>query len=154
MTPNRFEPEERVGRIGRSRPLSVTVTGRSRSNRAGAVARDAMHAATRIELSVSDGTALLTAEGQLDLTCGDRFIACLREVRYAELHDLVIDLREVTFIDSTGLSLLLKADGLARQNQFELRVVRSPAEIVQAVLEATGVDKFLPLVDEPPTFHA
>jgi hypothetical protein len=29
-------------------------------------------------------------------------------------------------------------------------IVRSPTEIVQAVLEATGVDKFLPLVDEPP----
>lgn len=152
MTPNRFEPEERPGRIGRSRPLSVAVTGRSRSQRVGAVARDAMHAATRIELAISGETAWLTAEGQLDLTCGDRFIACLREVRHTDLHDLVVDLREVTFIDSTGLSLLLKADGLARQNQFELHVLRSPAEIVQAVLEATGVDKFLPLVDEPPTF--
>ena len=63
----------------------------------------------------------------------------------------MIDLREVSFIDSTGLSMLLKADGLARQNQFDLHIVRSPAEIVQAVLEATGVEKFLPLVDEPPT---
>jgi anti-sigma B factor antagonist len=155
MTPNRFEPKDR-GRFqpSRPRPQSFSVTGRSRSQRAGSVARDAMHAATRIELAISDGTARLTAEGQLDLTCGDRFIACLRELRDTDLHDLVVDLREVTFIDSTGLSLLLKADGLARQNEFELHVVRSPAEIVQAVLEATGVDKFLPLIDEPPTFDA
>jgi anti-sigma B factor antagonist len=149
MSSNRFEPQD-PGRFRPTRPKSVTVTGRSRSQRAGAVARDAMHAATRIELSVSDGTAWLTADGQLDLTCGDRFIACLREVRHTDVDDLVVDLREVTFIDSTGLSLLLKADGLARQNQFELHVVRSPAEIVQAVLEATGVDKYLPLIDEPP----
>ena len=46
--------------------------------------------------------------------------------------------------------MLLKADGLARQNQFELQIIRSPAEIVQAVLEATGVEEFLPLVDAPP----
>ena len=147
MTPGRFEPE-RPKRLPSTRRGSVPVTGRSR---VGDVLRDAMHPVTQIELSVTDGTAWLSAGGQLDLTCGDRFIACLREARDAEPHDLVIDLRDVTFIDSTGLSLLLKADGLARQNQFELHVVRSPAEIVQAVLEATGVQKFLPLVDEPPT---
>jgi hypothetical protein len=50
--------------------------------------------------------------------------------------------------------LLLKSDGLARQNQFTLHIVRSPAEIVQAVLEATGVEKFLPLIDEPPTLDS
>ena len=92
----------------------------------------------------------MTATGQIDIACGDRFIACLREARDAEPQTLVIDLRDVSFIDSTGLSMLLKADGLARQNQFELQIIRSPAEIVQAVLEATGVEKFLPLVDEPP----
>jgi anti-anti-sigma factor len=148
MTPRRFEPE-RPKRVASTRRGSVTVTGRSQ--RLGNVARDAFHSATQIDLSITDGTAWLTTGGQLDLTCGDRFIACLREARDAEPRDLVVDLREVTFIDSTGLSLLLKADGLARQNQFELHIVRSPAEIVQAVLEATGVEKFLPLVDEPPT---
>jgi anti-sigma B factor antagonist len=149
LIPDRFEPR-RPGRFARSRPRSVTVTGRSRAQKVGELARSAKEAATRIELTVSRGIALLTAGGQLDLTCGDRFIACLREARDAEPDFLIVDLREVTFIDSTGLSLLLKADGLARQNQFELHVVRSPAEIVQAVLEATGVEKFLPLVDEPP----
>jgi anti-anti-sigma factor len=147
MTQHRFEPDD-PGRFKSRRPGAIRVTGRSR--RVGQVTREALQGAGRIELAVADGTALLTAGGQLDLTCGDRFIACLREARDAEPERLVVDLREVTFIDSTGLSLLLKSDGLARQNQFELVIVRSPTEIVQAVLEATGVDKFLPLVDDPP----
>jgi anti-anti-sigma factor len=147
MTSHRFEPDD-PGRFRPRRPGAIRVTGRSR--RVGQVTREALRSAGRIELMVSDGTALLTAGGQLDLTCGDRFIACLREARDAEPERLVVDLREVTFIDSTGLSLLLKSDGLARQNQFDFVIVRSPTEIVQAVLEATGVDKFLPLVDEPP----
>lgn len=150
MTMGRFDPED-PGRFVPSRPRSITVTGRSRSQQIGRVAWDAKHSATRIELSLTEDTALLTAAGQLDLTCSDRFIACLREARDAEPESLVIDLREVTFIDSTGLSLLLKADGLARQHHFELHIVRSPSEIVQAVLEATGVEAFLPLVSEPPT---
>ncbi len=146
MTSERFE-SERPGRFASGRPGSLKVTGRSR--RIG-VAREAYHTTCTIELSVADGSALLNLEGQLDISCGDRFIACLREARDAEPRALIVDMREVTFIDSTGLSLLLKADGLARQNQFDLHIVRSPTEIVQAVMEATGVDKFLPLVDELP----
>ena len=147
MTPGRFEPERR-GRFVPGRPGTIKVTGRSR--KAGDFAREARRSAGQVELALSDGAAWLTATGQIDIACGDRFIACLREARDAEPQSLVIDLRAVSFIDSTGLSMLLKADGLARQNQFELQIIRSPAEIVQAVLEATGVEKFLPLVDEPP----
>ena len=147
MTPKRFEPA-RQPNLAPVRPGSLTVTGRSRM--AGRYAREAVKAAAQIELSISGDTAWLTATGQIDIYCGDRFIARLREARDAEPQTLIVDLREVTFIDSTGLSLLLKADGLARQNHFELHILRSHAEIVQAVLEATGVDKFLPLVDEPP----
>ena len=148
MTPSRFDPERR-GRFAPGRPGTIKVTGRS-SHKAGDFAREARRSTGQVELTVSDGRALVTATGQIDIACGDRFIACLREARDAEPQYLVIDLREVSFIDSTGLSMLLKADGLARQNQFELQIIRSPAEIVQAVLEATGVEKFLPLVDEPP----
>jgi len=147
MTTERFEPE-RASRFASGRPGSLKVTGRSR--RVGDFAREAYHATCTIELSMADGTALLSLDGQLDISCGDRFIACLREARDAEPRDLVVDTREVTLIDSTGLSLLLKADGLARQNQFDLHIVRSPTEIVQAVMEATGVDKFRSLVDKPP----
>jgi anti-sigma B factor antagonist len=64
--------------------------------------------------------------------------------------DLVIDLRPVTFIDSTGLVLLLRADTIAREEGFHLHVVRSPTEIVKAVFEVSGVDTLLPLCDEPP----
>ena len=149
VIPKRFEPDPPDRRVASGRPASLKVTGRSR--RIGDFAREAFHTTCTIELTMADGSALLNLEGQLDITCGDRFIACLREARDAEPRDLIVDMREVTFIDSTGLSLLLKADGLARQNEFDLHIVRSPTEIVQAVMEATGVDKFLPLVDEPPS---
>ena len=130
------------------RPRSLTVTGRSR--RFGDYAREAVRSVCQVELALDGDASVLTVSGQLDITCGDRFISCLREVRDAGPTSLVVDLREVTFIDSTGLSMLLKADALARQNSFELHVVRSDAQIVRAVMEATGVERFLPLVDELP----
>ncbi len=144
----RFQPSDSDPGRPRRMPGALTVTGRSR--RVGDYVRDAVAPICQIDLAVADGTATLTVEGQVDLSCADRFISCLREVRDADPRAFVIDLRETTFIDSTGLSLLLKADGLARQNHFELQIVRSGAKIVQAVLEATGVEKFLPFVDEAP----
>ena len=148
MTSKRFQPSSSGPGRPRRKYGSLTVTGRSR--KAGEYVRDAIAPICQIDLAVADGRATLTVQGQMDLSCADRFIACLREARDQEPRELVIDLRETTFVDSTGLSLLLKADGLARQNQFDLHVVRSEAKIVHAVLEATGVERFLPFVDEAP----
>lgn len=148
MSANRFEPAPSEPGPPRRRFRSLKVTGRSR--RPGIYAREAIAPICQIDLTATDRAATLTVAGQMDISCGDRFIACLREARDSQPGVLVIDLRGVTFIDSTGLALLLKADGLARQNQFELQVVRSGAKIVQAVLEATGVEKFLPFVDDLP----
>ena len=143
MSPKRFRPTG-----PQPRPRSLTVTGRSR--RFGDYAREAVRSVCQIELAIDGDASVLAVSGQLDITCGDRFIGCLREVRDAEPATLVVDLSDVTFIDSTGLSMLLKADALARQNDFELYVVRSDAQIVRAVMEATGVERFLPLVDQVP----
>jgi anti-sigma B factor antagonist len=146
MSPRRFEPA-RPPRRPSGRPGSITVTGRSR--RIGEHAREALGSACQIELVQGNPESTLTITGQLDISCSDRFIACLREARDTEPEELVIDLRGLTFIDSTGLSMLLKADALARQGYFRLRILRSDAHIVRAVLEATGVERYLPLVDEP-----
>jgi anti-sigma B factor antagonist len=94
--------------------------------------------------------AYLVLIGELDMSCTKRFRDSLAK-SVADLTDhLVIDLRSVTFIDSTGLALLLKADTTAREDGFRLHVVRSPTDIVKAVFEASGLDRLLPFCDDPP----
>ena len=88
--------------------------------------------------------------GELDLSCVERFRGSLEKAIADGPQDLVIDLRSVTFIDSTGLTLLLKADSIAREEGFTLHIVRSPTEIVKAVFEASGLNTLLPLTDGPP----
>jgi anti-anti-sigma factor len=95
-------------------------------------------------------TAYLVLVGELDLSCTKRFSEALRDSIADRPEDLVVDLRSVTFVDSTGLAMLLKIDSLAREEGIRLHMVRSPIEIVRAVFEATGIDKILPLVDESP----
>jgi anti-sigma B factor antagonist len=60
---------------------------------------------------------------------------------------LTIDLRGLTFMDSTGLRLLVAADRRAQQDGRTLRIVRGP-DAIQRVLELTGLGDKLPLVDE------
>jgi anti-anti-sigma factor len=61
---------------------------------------------------------------------------------------LIIDLREVEFIDSSGLRAVLLADRRAREQGRRCVVVRGP-EAVDRVFRITGCDQRLEIVDDP-----
>ena len=58
---------------------------------------------------------------------------------------LVLDLRDVTFIDSAGLRLVLQTSRAFQR----FSVVRGPRE-VQRVFDLVGLDDRLTMLDEPP----
>jgi|SRR5437588_9635098 len=124
--------------------------GTTRHGQSKSVAANKVGARCHVEVSRVGTAAYLTLAGELDLSCVKRFGDMLQRTVDGDVDDLVIDLRSVTFIDSTGLVLLLKADALAREEGFHLHIVRSPIEIVRAVFEVSGIDTLLPLSDEPP----
>jgi anti-anti-sigma factor len=53
--------------------------------------------------------------GELDLSTGPRLEEEVRRIEVEAPKVLVLDLREVTFFDSTGLQLVLDADVRARE---------------------------------------
>jgi anti-sigma B factor antagonist len=125
-------------------------SGIARGGQPKAAAVNKIGAKCHAEATQTGEAMYLVLVGELDLSCMKRFRELLRNSITDGLEDLVIDLRSVTFIDSTGLVMLLRADTLAREEGFQLHVVRSPTEIVKAVFEVSGVDTLLPLCDEPP----
>jgi anti-anti-sigma factor len=70
------------------------------------------------------------------------------EPRADGLRHVVLDLRGLTFMDVRGLKELIRQNEFARSNRHNLAVVRGTAAI-QRVLELTGVEKMLVLVDDP-----
>ena len=54
----------------------------------------------------------------------------------------MIDLRKVTFMDSTGLRVLILAGTLCEEKGRELRII--PGEGIQRTLEVSGLDRVLP----------
>jgi anti-sigma B factor antagonist len=83
--------------------------------------------------------------GELDLAAVDILEAALSPVE-TEFGEIVIDLRQVEFLDSTGLRVILSADARSRSNGFRLKVING-TEQVRHVLALTGMDKHLPLID-------
>lgn len=66
-----------------------------------------------------------------------------------ESRDVVLDLRGLEFIDSSGLKLVLVWHRRLRDDGAAFSVVRGPAH-VQRPFTSAGVDRLLPFVDGPP----
>jgi anti-sigma B factor antagonist len=62
---------------------------------------------------------------------------------------VVLDLRGLTFIDSSGIRVLLLAIERNRANGDHLRVIPSRHDQVETVLKVTHVEAMLPLAEEP-----
>ena len=65
----------------------------------------------------------VTLTGELDISNVERFEQELMELEQPRPPLVVLDLRAVRFIDSTGLSLLLNADARARRQSRHVTIV-------------------------------
>ena len=54
-------------------------------------------------------------------------------------HDIVVDLRDVSFIDSVGLNALVRADRAVRTFDAHL-IVANPSKRLQGLFAVTGLD--------------
>ena len=105
-----------------------------------------------LEIDVADrgGLRLLRLRGELDMAGVDQFERLLNADGAPESGTFVVDLRGLTFIDSSGLRALIMADQRVREEGGHLVVVRG-SDRVNQVLEMTGVAGHIELVDEPPS---
>ena len=85
-------------------------------------------------------TTVVTLTGELDLASATRLE---HELDGLTADDLVLDMREVTYLDSTGVSLLLRRDAAARTLGRRLRIIGGAA--TRRVFALTQVDRLLQL---------
>jgi anti-sigma B factor antagonist len=80
---------------------------------------------------------VLVLVGELDIASAPTLTDELE--RYSSSPTVVVDLRELEFIDSTGVGVLVTANVRARESGRELFVVTASNGQVLRVLELTGV---------------
>jgi anti-anti-sigma factor len=103
-----------------------------------------------ISTSDRDGRAVVIVSGELDLATAPELDAVVTE-RLDAGQDVVVDLRELAFMDSTGLRVLIAAHARVERADAgpSFRVVRPlPGAPIQRILAIAGVESILDLVDD------
>ena len=99
----------------------------------------------RVTVEPLEDGRLIRAVGEIDLSTA---AALRRELEAAsvEADTVLLDLSDVTFIDSSGLHLLLEASKRSAVTDWSLFVVR-PSEAVRRLLELSGTADLFTIVD-------
>ena len=100
------------------------------------------------EIHEQDGVVRLVLAGELDLSSATQVDELLKDLEADRPAVIVLDLRDLTFMDSTGLRVMVSADARARDHSRRLAIVQGP-EAVHRVFRITGLDDHLDIVETP-----
>ena len=100
-----------------------------------------------LETSREGDQVRLSLFGELDIAAAPRVDEALAEVEPDHPAHVVLDLRGLTFLDSTGLRSILGADARAREQDRRLTLIQGP-EVVQRVFSITGLEGRLDIVED------
>jgi anti-anti-sigma factor len=109
---------------------------------------------TDFQVNVSEGNEIVSIAlvGELDLATAGRLESELRRVEGGQPPVLIIDMRELRFIDSTGLRLIIGADVRAREGGRRVALVPGP-ESVHKVFQLALLEKRLDFIQDPSTLE-
>lgn len=88
----------------------------------------------------------MTVRGELDLAVVDELERVLRS---AAAPTVILDLRDVTFIDSSGLSVIVTFHRRARSTGERFALVVKRSSPVYRLLELCGLAQTLTIIDDP-----
>lgn len=107
-------------------------------------------AAFRVDL-VPDRTRILVApHGDIDLSTAGEVREAIADVRERGFDRIVLDLRGVTFIDSTGVSLLVRTRSASHEHSWAFSIIDG-SEQIEHVLVLAGVSHLFTRASPPGT---
>jgi anti-sigma B factor antagonist len=99
---------------------------------------------------VSNGSAsIVRVSGEFDMSAAEHLRDRLSFVDPGDAAELVLDLRETTFIDSSGVGVIVELWNQSREDGFDFSVL--PADGVRQLLELTGLTGSLPIIENVPS---
>ena len=103
-----------------------------------------------LKLAVQDhgDHAMIKIGGEIDLATNPQLQAVLVDLVDRGLHQLIIDLDQVSFLDCAGIGMLVDARRRVQEHGGSLKLVR-PAPLVRRVLEVTGMTAVFPIDSSP-----
>ncbi|MBV9310069.1 MAG: STAS domain-containing protein [Solirubrobacterales bacterium] len=102
----------------------------------------------RVDVRNEGAASVLALSGELDLSSSPQLEQELDRALQEGTSQLIVDLRELEFMDSTGLSVLVKAHQRVQEAGVQFAVVKGSAQ-VQRLLSLTGVADRITVADTP-----
>ena len=90
-----------------------------------------------VHVTSDNDVAWLALRGELDMSVVDRLKEPIATFEGSDVASIVLDLRDLTFVDSSGLHAILGARRRSEANGHQLRVVGA-SPTVRRVFEITG----------------
>ena len=101
----------------------------------------------RVDIEPERERVRVIPHGELDLATVGQLEAKIEEVRSRGFTSIVLDLRQLSFMDSTGLRLMLELDAESRADGFRFAIIDSEGP-VRRLLELTRIDGQFKHVDD------
>lgn len=96
----------------------------------------------------TDGGVVVRASGEVDLHVAPRLRSALEHAFDRRPASIVLDLADVSFMDSSGLSAIVFLRRRGAELDISVGVVRPVPEVFR-VFELTGLDGLVPFVSAP-----
>jgi len=94
-----------------------------------------------VDVTVESGDiSVVRVAGEIDVATADSVRAAIAATMDHRPTRLVIDMESVSFMDSSGIAVLLEA-----AQQADSVVIRRPSNAVRRVIETTGLSEVLPI---------
>ncbi|MGI8512672.1 MAG: STAS domain-containing protein [Solirubrobacteraceae bacterium] len=102
----------------------------------------------QLKIDSTDARVRLALGGELDIASAPELEAELARVETGGPPAVIVfDLRDLEFVDSTGLRVLVSADARAREEGRRVVIVRGP-EAVHRIFSVTRLDERLEIADD------
>lgn len=106
-----------------------------------------------VETAEHDNATHVLLRGDLDLSTAKQAEQAIEEAERSGAQTVVIDLRGLSFMDSTGLRVVVSADKRASRSNRRLVIIQGP-QAVRRVFEITRLGERLDIVDTPEQIEA
>lgn len=93
-----------------------------------------------------EGLALLAMSGEMDMSNAHELPATLAPLLRQQAQRVIVDLSQMSFIDSTGIRAVVTVTNGARESGGEV-VLAAPSENVARTFEIVKLRDFVPIVD-------
>lgn len=99
-----------------------------------------------IKIDQSDGLCVIALAGEVDVYTAPQLKERLIESIEGGCTNILVDLEQVGFIDSSGLGVLVGALRRVKENSGAIRLVCSRENVLK-IFRITGLDKVFPIFD-------